>query len=240
MIAEGFREDAESATASEQALSHANIRWPKRDDIPSPMPFHGIQKEGKMTWMSPLMWMRGVTWSDYSDDIWWTKFRVRAPWSLSVQNGLFVTRQLLWRLKTSIKTEFSHLFISFFSFCNHVCMFCQWQGKKLSLTAHTWTTEWTLSSRQRKITWQNQRVYPQSWLWKKDFDTVWLFFFFVQKLYFSFRGLFILFWFFSFCVSWSINVQTLAPIFHFVCHGNWVGRHSYSSDPEPCFSGVVQ
>lgn len=169
--------------------------------VPIPfLPFRGIPK-ARQNGLDESGWARRVPWSAYSDVISKTKFRVRASQlSLSAQNGLFVTRQLPWSLRTSIKAVFLPPSCIFFPFCNHVCLVFQRQGKKLSFTAHTWTTELTLSSWRRKITWQNQRVYPKSCLWKKGFDTVWLFFFLRAETLFQFQKT-ILFWFFSFCVS---------------------------------------
>lgn len=151
------------------------------------IPFHGIPKV-RQNGLDESGWARRLPWSAYSDDISKTKFRVRAPWlSLLAQNSLFVTRQLPWSLRISIKAVFSPPLCIFFPFCNHVCLFFQRQGKKLSFTAHTWTTELTLSSRQRKITWQNQSVCPKSCLWKKGYDTVWLFFFLHAETLFQFQ-----------------------------------------------------
>lgn len=133
------------------------------------------QRQEKVIWGS----LAGqVPWSAYTYHSSKIKFLVRAfQLSLAAQNGLLVTWQPPWSLRTSIKAVFPSPLCIFFPFCNHVCLFFQRQEKKLPFTAHTWTTELTLSSWWRKITRQNQRVYPKSCLWKEHFDSVWLFFF---------------------------------------------------------------
>ena len=205
-------------------------------------PFHGIPKAGQ-NGLDESGWARRVSWSACSDDISKTKFRVGASWpSLSAQNGLFVTWQLPWSLRTSIKAVFRPPLCNFFPFCNHVWLFFQRQGKKLSFTAHTWTTELTLSSRRRKITWQNQRVYPKSCLWKKDFDTVWLFFFLRAEIFFFLcaetlfqfqKTLYFVFILFLLCIL--VNKHPVFGTDFSLCL-SWQLNSPYSSDPEPCFT----
>lgn len=167
-------------------------------------------------------WARTVPWSAYSDDNSKIKFRVRASQLyLAAQNGLFVTWQLPWSLRTSIKAIFPSPLYIFFPFCNHVWLLFQRQEKKLSFTAHTWTTELTLSSWRRKIPRQNQRVYPQSCLWKKRFDTVWLFFFLRAETLFQFqKTLYFVLILFPLCI-WVNKCPDLGTDFS-LCHGNWV------------------
>lgn len=94
------------------------------------LPFHGIPK-ARQNGLDESGWTRRVSWSAYSDDINKAKFKVRASWlSLSAQDSLFVTRQLPWSLRTSIKTVFPPPLCIFFSFCNHACLFFSKAGKE--------------------------------------------------------------------------------------------------------------
>lgn len=107
----------------------------------------------------------------------------------------------------------------FFLFITRPVCFFQRQGKKLSFTAHTWTTELTLSSLWRKIAWQNLRQYPKSFLWKKGFDTVWLFFH-AQALFQFQKTLYFVFILFLLCVL--VNKCPDFGTGFSLCHGNWV------------------
>lgn len=199
-----------------QALRHANTKMSK--GAHTLLPFRGIPNV-RQNGLDESGWASRVFWSAYSGGISKTKFQVRVSWlSLSAQNGLFVTRQLPWSLRTSVKAVFPPPLCTFFPFCNLVCLFLQRQGKKLSFITHTWTAEVTLSSWWRKITWQ----YPKSCLWKKGFDTVWLFFFLRAETLFQLqKTLYFLLIFlllsvlvnkcpdfgtdFSLCLSWQLS-----------------------------------
>lgn len=90
--------------------------------------FIASQRQENVDWES----LAGqVPWSAYSDDNSKIKFKVRAhQLPLAAQNGLFVTWQLPWSLKISIKAALPSPLCIFFPFCNHVCLFFSKTGKE--------------------------------------------------------------------------------------------------------------
>lgn len=94
------------------------------------LPFHGIPN-ARQNGLDESGWAGRVFWLAYSGGISKTKFQVRVSWlSLSAQNGLFVTQQLPWSLRTSVKAVFPPPLCTFFLFCNLVCLFFSKAGKE--------------------------------------------------------------------------------------------------------------